>query len=119
SRFELRKAIDGGRFWHPRGLETARTLEAVSRSAGVPMARLALAWPLRRKAVSAVVVGVKSAEQLKANLEAGDWDVPEDVWRTLEERTRPADEYLAWFNRMNYDKFFAAAEYHDERADLP
>lgn len=119
SRFEFRKAIDGGRFWHPRGLEVARALEAVSQSVGAPMAKLALAWPLRRKAVSAVVVGVKSADQLKGNLEAGDWDMPEDAWKMLEERTRPADEYLTWFNRMNYDKFFAASEYHDERADLP
>ncbi len=119
SRFELRKTIDGGRFWHPRGLQIAQSLEAVSRECGIPMAKLALAWPLRRKAVAAVVVGVKSVEQLKANLEVGDWDLPEDVWRALEERTRPADEYLTWFNRMNYDKLFAAGEFHDERAELP
>jgi aryl-alcohol dehydrogenase-like predicted oxidoreductase len=96
SRFTLRKVIDGGRFWHPRGLETAKVLEAVSKESGIPMVKLALAWPLGRKAVSAVVVGVKTADQLKANLEAGDWDVPEDLWQRLEERTRPAEEYLTW-----------------------
>jgi aryl-alcohol dehydrogenase-like predicted oxidoreductase len=118
SRFALRKLIDGGRFWHPRGLEIARAVDEVSKQSGIPMARLALAWPLGRKALSAVVVGVKSTDQLKENLEAGDWDVPADVWRALEERTRPADDYLTWFNRMNYEKIFGAAEYHDERADL-
>jgi aryl-alcohol dehydrogenase-like predicted oxidoreductase len=119
SRFGLRKLIDGGRFWHPRGLQIARILDDESRQSGIPMRKLAMAWPLRRKAVSAVVVGVKSADQLKENLEVGDWDVPDELWRGLEERTRPSEEYLTWFNRMNYEKLFTAAEHHDERADLP
>jgi len=44
--------------------------------------------------------------------------MPEDLWKSLEERTRPAEEYLTWFNRMNYDRFIAAAEFHDGRAEL-
>jgi aryl-alcohol dehydrogenase-like predicted oxidoreductase len=119
SRFALRRVIDGGRFWHPRGLEVAATLDDVSRQSGIPMAKLAVAWPLARKTVAAVVVGAKNTDQLKANLEVGDWDAPGDLWRSLEERTRPAEEYLTWFNRLNYGKLFGAAEYHDERADLP
>ena len=69
--------------------------------------------------VASVVVGVKNAAQLTSNLEAADWDMPEETWKSLEERTRPAEEYLTWFNRMSYDRFFAAAEFHDERAELP
>jgi len=46
------------------------------------------------------------------------WDLPEGVWRTLEERTRPPEEYLTWFNRMSYERFFKAAEFHDERTEL-
>lgn len=42
----------------------------------------------------------------------------EDVWRTLEERTRPAEEYLTQFNRMNSERFFTAAEFHDEGTEL-
>jgi len=68
--------------------------------------------------VASVVVGVKNAAQLTSNLEAADWDMPEDLWKSLEERTRPAEEYLTWFNRMNYDRFIAAAEFHDGRAEL-
>jgi hypothetical protein len=66
-----------------------------------------------------VVVGVKSTGQLKENLDVGDWDAPDEIWRSLEQRTRPVEEYLTWFNRMNYEKLFAAAEHHDERAELP
>jgi aryl-alcohol dehydrogenase-like predicted oxidoreductase len=25
---------------------------------------------------------------------------------------------MTWFNRMSYDRFIAAAEFHDERAEL-
>jgi hypothetical protein len=44
--------------------------------------------------------------------------MPEEAWKSLEVRTRPEQEYLTWFNRMSYDRFFAAAEFHDERAEL-
>ena len=54
----------------------------------------------------------------RMNLEPGDWDVPEDVWKTLEERTRPEEEYTTWFNPKCYERFFAAADFHDERAEL-
>jgi aryl-alcohol dehydrogenase-like predicted oxidoreductase len=118
SRFAIRKEIDGPRFWHPRGLEIARILDAVSRDSGVPMAKLALAWPLKRRAVSAIAVGVKSVAQLAANLEAGDWDMPEDLWRVLEERTRPVEEYLTFFTRWNYDRFASATEFQAGVRDL-
>jgi hypothetical protein len=81
------------------------------------MARLAIGWPLGRKFVSAVIIGVKSVDQLKTNLENGDWDMPADIWNALEERTRPVDEYLCWFNRKNYARLFTAAEFHDERTE--
>jgi hypothetical protein len=82
------------------------------------MAKLALAWPLRRRAVSAIAVGVRSVDQLTANIEAGDWDMPEDLWRTLEERTRPTEEYLTFFNRWNYDRFAGATEFQAGLHDL-
>mgnify|MGYP000259014152 CR=1 FL=1 len=44
-----------------------------------------------RCTVSAIAVGAKHVDQLTANLEAGDWDMPDDLWRTLEERTRPTE----------------------------
>jgi len=119
SRMALRRQMDGGRFWHPRGLDTAKALAEVSAASGIPMAKLAITWPLKRRFVASVVVGVKSQAQLVSNLEAADWDMPEETWKSLEERTRPAEEYLTWFNRMSYDRFFAAAEFHDERAELP
>jgi aryl-alcohol dehydrogenase-like predicted oxidoreductase len=119
TRMQIRSQIDGGRFWHPRGFRVAEVVEAVSAKAGVPMAKLGIAWPLRRRFVTSVIVGVRNQDQLASNLEPGDWDMPEDVWKTLEEQTRPEEEYQIWFNKMAYARFFNAADFHDERAELP
>jgi len=119
TRHSFRTQVDGPRFWNEQGFKTAAVVEQVAQESGIPMAKLAVAWPLGRKVVSSVILGVRSLDQLRANLEVGDWDMPRDVWNALEERTRPADDYLSWFSRKNYERFFAAAEFHDERAELP
>ena len=119
TRISFRTQVDGPRFWHARGFKTAEIVEQASGASGIPMPTLAIAWPLRRKFVTSVIIGVRSQDQLKANMEAGDWDMPEDVWGRLEEQTRPEEEYLTWFNRKNYERFFSAVEFHDERAELP
>jgi aryl-alcohol dehydrogenase-like predicted oxidoreductase len=108
TRISLRMQMDGGRFWHPRGLKIAAVLDQVSSETGIPMFKLAIAWPLKRRFVSSVIIGVRELGQLEANMETGDWDMPDDVWNTLEEQTRPEEEYLTWFNRMGYEKLFSA-----------
>ena len=115
TRHFFRTQVDGPRFWNVQGFRIAEILEQTALESGVPMTRLAIGWPLGRKFVSAVIIGVKSVDQLNANLENADWDMPAEIWKGLEERTRPDDDYLGWFNRRNYERFFAAAEFHDER----
>lgn len=119
TRLSIRIQVDGPRFWHSKGFEIANILERVSSESGIPMPKLAIAWPLKRRFVTSVILGVKNQEQLEANMEAADWDMPEDIWNTLEEQTRPEEEYLTWFNKKNYDRFFSAAEFHDETTKLP
>lgn len=67
---------------------------------------------------TSVIIGVKSQEQLEADMEMSDWDMPDDVRNILEEKARPEEEYLTWFNRQNYDRMFCAAEFHDETEEL-
>ena len=83
------------------------------------MAKLAIAWPLKRKFVTSVIIGARNLAQLESNLEMGNWDMPEAVWNALEEKTRPEEEYLTWFNKKNYERFFSASEFHDETTELP
>lgn len=119
TRLSFRTQVDGPRFWHPQGFKTAEILEQVSANSGISMHKLAIAWPLRRRFVTSVIVGVRSCDQLAANLEPADWDMPEDVWNALEEQTRPWEEYLTWFNKRNYERFFEAGEFHNNDAELP
>jgi aryl-alcohol dehydrogenase-like predicted oxidoreductase len=119
TRHSFRTQVDGPRFWHSRGFKTAEILEDVATNSDIPMAKLAVAWPLKRRFVTSVIIGVKRSDQLSANLELGDWDMPDDVWQTLEEKTRPEEDYLTFFNKLNYNRHFSAAEFHNETAELP
>ena len=119
TRISFRTQVDGPRFWHPKGFKTAEILEQVSLEANIPMAKLAIAWPLKPRFVTSVIIGVRDTAQLEANMEMGDWDIPADVWNTLEAQTRPEEEYLTWFNRQNYHRMFSAGEFHDLNAELP
>ena len=118
SRMQQRMFMDGGRFWHPKGHRAAQAIQTVSERTGVPMARLAIAWTLGRKFVSAVVLGISTPAQMAENLAAGDWDMPREDWEAVEAATRPAEDNLTWFNRQNYQRVLDAAEFHDERVDL-
>ena len=118
SRISFRTQVDGPRYWHPKGFQTAEILQKVSEDSGIPMAKLAVAWPLRQRFVASVIIGVRDLGQLEANMETGDWDMPDDIWNTLEEQTRPEEEYLTWFNRQNYNRQFSAGEFHDQAAAL-
>jgi aryl-alcohol dehydrogenase-like predicted oxidoreductase len=118
SRMQLRMQMDGGRFWHPSGHRAAQAIQTVSGRTGVPMARLAIAWPLGQKFVSAVVLGISTRAQMRENLEAADWTMPREDWEAIEAATRPAEDNLTWFNRQNYQRIFDAAEFHDERLGL-
>ena len=118
SRMQVRMQMDGGRFWHPSGHRAAQALQAVSDRTGVPMSRLAIAWPLGRRFVSAVVLGISSRAQMLENLQAADWDMPAEDWTAIEAATRPAEDNLTWFNRQNYQRVFEAAEFHDQRSEL-
>jgi aryl-alcohol dehydrogenase-like predicted oxidoreductase len=54
--------------------------------AGVPMAEWALAWALRHPAVSAVITGTKSLEQLESSASAAELDLQPDAARRTSSR---------------------------------
>jgi aryl-alcohol dehydrogenase-like predicted oxidoreductase len=119
TRLSFRTQVDGPRFWHDHGFRVAAMVERISLDSDVPMARAAIAWPLKRKFVASVIIGARTLQQLEENMVPGDWDLPDDVWKALEEQTRPEEEYHTWFNKRNYERFFDAAEFHDELKELP
>jgi len=118
SRAAYRTGVDGPRFWHERGFQVADVVEKVSKESGISIPELAISWPLGRKVVTSVIIGVKNLEQLNANLVPADRDLPEDVWASLEEQTRPAEDYMTWYNKFNYQRFFDASEFHNSDVEL-
>jgi aryl-alcohol dehydrogenase (NADP+) len=53
-----------------RRLELVRQLDRLAKKAGLPLARLAVAWTLEHPAVSAAIIGPRTAEQLEDLLPA-------------------------------------------------
>ena len=60
------------------------------------MARVALAWLLRRKGVMSVIVGAKTIEQLDDNLAAADLALTEDDRVALDAASALKAEYPGW-----------------------
>jgi aryl-alcohol dehydrogenase-like predicted oxidoreductase len=73
------------RYWHERGFSIIEELIKVSEEAHKPPALVALGWLLHDKRTTSVIVGARRPEQLRENLRAGDWDLPDDMWSRLSE----------------------------------
>ena len=44
--------------------------------------------------------------------------MPDDVWQTLEEKIKSAEDYLTFFYKLNYNPHFKAVEFHVEAAEM-
>lgn len=64
--------------------ERLEAIEALAHEAGLPMARYALAWTLTQPAMSSLVVGVKSIEQLQDAVAAADVNLPPEYQARLD-----------------------------------
>lgn len=73
-------------------VERATRLEAVCRRFDVPLAAAALQFPQRHPAVTAVVVGASSPDELRQNIAWYEQEIPEGLWAALaDEGLIPAD----------------------------
>lgn len=67
----------------PEILDRVRRIEAVCRRHDVPLASVALQFPLHHPAVASIIVGVRSPEEVARNLETLARTVPDDLWAEL------------------------------------
>ncbi|MBC8064199.1 MAG: aldo/keto reductase family protein [Chlorobia bacterium] len=65
-------------------LERVQLLKAYVEGLGYTLPQFALAWCLRQKAVSSVIVGATSIAQLEANISASGLNLDNDVWTKAE-----------------------------------
>jgi len=69
-------------------------VRSISDKVGRPMAEVSLAWLLAQPAVTAVIAGARNAEQAKANAQAGDLELPDEIIQQLAEATDELKEKL-------------------------
>ncbi|NEB75396.1 aldo/keto reductase [Streptomyces sp. SID14478] len=67
----------------PATLRRAHRLADVAEAHGVTLPQLAMAFPLRHPAVAGIVVGMRSAAEVQANITAFRARIPEQVWDDL------------------------------------
>jgi aryl-alcohol dehydrogenase-like predicted oxidoreductase len=73
----------------PKNWEIVDALNSVAKELGKPASAVALNWITKRPGVSATLIGATKIDQLKANLQALDFDIPAPLSAKLEEISRP------------------------------
>jgi aryl-alcohol dehydrogenase-like predicted oxidoreductase len=81
--------------------DTVETLVAIAADRGVSAAQVALAWLLGRPAVTSVIVGARTDDQLADNLAAASLTLTADEQARLEQVSRPPLIYPFWHQRMS------------------
>ncbi|MEV4351938.1 aldo/keto reductase [Actinoplanes sp. NPDC049596] len=97
--------LAGGAPIAERDWQVIEALAGVAADLGRPMAQVAINWVATQPGVASVVMGASSAEQVRGNLTALDFDLPADARRKLDEASAtpvPAPysmftpEYQSW-----------------------
>ncbi|RCS76546.1 aldo/keto reductase [Brachybacterium alimentarium] len=65
-------------------LQRARELAALAVRHGVELPELAIRYPLRHPAISSVVLGMRTADQVRQNIERCLREIPEEIWEQID-----------------------------------
>jgi aryl-alcohol dehydrogenase-like predicted oxidoreductase len=88
-----------------RAFRCVEAMRPIARARGVSVARVALAWVLHQPAVTSVIIGAKTQEQLADNLAAADLQLLDAELAALDEISRLPREYPGWmFDRQLADR---------------
>jgi aryl-alcohol dehydrogenase-like predicted oxidoreductase len=89
----------------PRAFRCVEAMRPIAQTHGVSVARVALAWALHQPAVTSVIIGAKSTEQLADNIAATDVKLSDAQLATLDEVSKLPREYPGWmFDRQLADR---------------
>ncbi|HEY7204270.1 MAG TPA: aldo/keto reductase [Methylomirabilota bacterium] len=90
TRFTLGTAAERyqDRYWHAREFDTVEALRPLAAEAGMPLARLAVAWMLAEPAITAPIVGASRPDQLDDVLAAPEKPIDALLKSRLDEITR-------------------------------
>lgn len=106
TRMALRAQYDVKRYWHDHGFRVAREVTALAHEVGRTPHELALAWLLYDRRVSSVIVGARTAEQIRQNAGAGDLDLDAPMRHRLDEAAAFEPGYpTSWMQSNGYPQF--------------
>ena len=80
-----------------RGFAIIEELEKIAKAHNASIAQAALNYLLRRPAISSVIVGARTPEQLRDNLKTVEWEMTPDEVARLDEVSEPPRIYPYWF----------------------
>ncbi|MDX1433254.1 MAG: aldo/keto reductase [Gammaproteobacteria bacterium] len=75
------------RYWQEREFDTVERLRAVADEAGMPLARMAIAWVLANPVITAPIIGASRVEQLDDSLAAVEVALSKELKASLDELT--------------------------------
>jgi aryl-alcohol dehydrogenase-like predicted oxidoreductase len=93
-----------GRFFAPNADQTLAVLLEVADDLGRTPAQVALRWVLEQPAVSSVIAGVRTADQLRDNAGASGWRLELAALERLNEVSRLPDRYPESFERNMHER---------------
>ena len=74
-------------------------LEAVANEVGKSMPQVALNWLLQRPTVSTIIIGARTEEQLRQNLESVGWNLSKEQVKRLDDASATEPIYTYWHQR--------------------
>ena len=75
-------------------------LDAIAKETGKSIPQIALNWLLQRPTVSSVIIGARTEEQLRQNLEAADWNLTAEQVAKLDAASDVTPVYPYWHQRI-------------------
>lgn len=87
------KWVFPARFLTASADETLCALLAVAAELGRSPAQVAIRWVVEQPAITSAIVGARTVEQLRDNLQAADWRLPPAAFARLTEVSQPPDRY--------------------------
>jgi len=84
-----------GLYWTEENKEKSQKLVDIAKKLGITAAQLSIAWCLKHPAITSVILGIRTVEQMKENLKASEINISEDVMNQLDKiypapKKRPA-----------------------------
>ena len=76
-------------------------IDSISQAHNMPVAAVALAWLRYQRAVSSVIIGARSMQQLEENVKAGGLELTPEEVKKLDDISRPELPYPQWMLEWN------------------